>query len=247
MKKLLMTLAVVFAAQGGAFAYWGLGVKAGGVSGKNDDFQNEMDYQRNVLSNYSAMLDTKNAFAGAELFIEGNGANRLGLSLGINGTGETTLDEKTPSSTVLFKANAQSIPLTLYWKHKGADSAFSFRLGGGADIMKARTKTSFSGSSNGDYEFKQTKVTPHVDAGVEWYIFKRLALGINIGYLFNAKFEELKGTYNGSDIQMYTRPGAVGSEILISTYKPSGTNNYCQDYTGVRGDIALRYYFGGAD
>jgi len=104
-----------------------------------------------------------------------------------------------------------------------------------------------SGTSTVNTEFKQSKLVPHADAGIEWYISKRFALGVNFAYLFGAKFDQLKGTVNGTDAQLYTLPRTVGRELVTSASRPSGSDNYCQDYTGVRGDISLRYYFGGND
>jgi len=133
MKKLVIALIAAALTQGGAFAYWGLGLKLGGVTSSDTDFKNEVDYQSSVLPNYTGERTTANGFMGAELFFEGNSANRLGLALGLNSTGETKLEESSPGSAATLKASAQSIPVTLYWKHKGADSSLAFRLGGGAD------------------------------------------------------------------------------------------------------------------
>ncbi|MDD4003668.1 MAG: hypothetical protein PHW69_00505 [Elusimicrobiaceae bacterium] len=234
-------------AQTGVFAYWGIGLKAGAVTASDTDFQKEVDYWASASSNYSSELTTNNGFLGAELFFETEGPSRLGVSLGLNSISEIKLEESIPNSAGTLKASAQSFPITVYWKLKAEDSSFAYRLGGGADIMSACTNmaTSGSASSNINTDFKQTKLVPHLDAGAEWYISKRFALGVNIAYLFGARFDKMKGTVSGSDSQLYTVPQPVGRQIVASSSQPSGSDNYSQDYTGVRGELALRYYFGG--
>lgn len=243
-KKILLLVCLALILPANAMAYWGLGLKGGGVSSKTDDLQHEMDYWSSAgAGSYSATLNKNNGFGGLELFFEGNGASRWGLSLGFNGTAENKLDETLNGDRAQINASAKSVPVTIYWKHKVEDSNVAFRLGAGADIMKAQTIV--TNASGTETEYSQTKAVPHVDAGVEWYIFKRVSLGVNLAYLFGAKFDELKGTSNGRDIQLYTIPYAVGSKIVSSASQPAGSNRYCQDYTGVRGDVALRVYFGG--
>ncbi len=247
-RKIIAVLCLAAFLPSGAFAYWGFGGRLGGLTANNDDLQHEMDYGASPYSglfSYSGDLSKTGGFAGLEAFYEGNGPSRFGLSVGLNSTGETKLTENgnDGASTAEFKASAQSVPVTLYWKSKAEDSNFSFRLGGGADFMKAVTKVKTNGGV--DSEFKQSKVVPHVDAGVEWYMFKHVALGFNIGYLFGGKFDELKGTVNGSDAYLYTVPKTVGSSIGYADSQPAGTNKYVQDYSGVRADLSLRVYFGG--
>ncbi|MFA6583015.1 MAG: hypothetical protein WCS77_01855 [Elusimicrobiaceae bacterium] len=247
-KKLIAVAGLAVLLPASSFAYWGLGVKGGATAVTDDDFKNEMSYSADsAWTNYSGEVSKNGGYAGAELFLEGNGENRFGVSVGIKSIAETKLTEDwgNGATTLEAKNSAIAFPVTLYWKHKAEDSSVGFWLGAGADFMKAKTKWSDSYGVNTD--FKQNKLVPHVDAGLEWYIFKRVSLGVNLGYLFGGKFDELKGSVNGTDMQLYTTPQSVGSSLGYAASKPAGSNNFSQDYSGVRGELALRVYFGGPD
>lgn len=233
-KKMLLVICVGLCVPSTAMAYWGVGLKGGSSPNKSDDLKNELNYWSN------GTLEKKGAFGGLELFIEGNDVNRWGLSVGFNSMSKSKLDEYRLTTHEKWEAGATSVPITIYWKHKAEDSSFSVRLGAGADIMTAKTTVIEDYSSN--MKFSQTKAVPHVDAGVEWYLSKRVSLGCNLAYLFNAKFDELKDD-NGD--QLYTRPLSNGSPIYVNSTQPSGWNKYNQDYGGLRGDLSLRVYFGG--
>lgn len=249
-KKIIAIAGLAVLLPASSFAYWGINLK-GGVSPVNHtDHENEMNYQASH-SNYNYWFYEKGPdrcpSAGAELFFEGNGKNRLGLSAGwkaIGLAGPTLREEDSANVLLDLKNSAVAIPVTLYWKHKADNSKVALWLGAGADYMK--TKTQWTVVASGDIiDLIQSKIVPHADAGIEWYIFKKVSLGINLGYLFGAKFEELKGTHNGTDVQLYTVPRAIGREILLAGSKPAGAKSYVQDWSGLRGDLALRVYFGG--
>lgn len=244
MKKVLLALLAAAVLQPGAFAYFGVGLKAGAGSSTDTDLKNHMDYAKDsAVSSYSGELTTNNLVYGAEMFFETAGEKRFGLSLGINGMGKNEMDVTVDGDNEKLEADALTVPVTLYWKYQPANRNWALKLGAGADYMRAKTTTKDSVAT---VDYTQSKIVPHVDAGAEWFISKSFSLGFDLAYLFGAKFDELKGSYNGVDYQLYTIPQSVGSAIAARTVKPAGSNAYVQDYTGIRGNIALRYYFGGA-
>jgi len=227
---------LAFAAQG-AFAYFGAGVTAGSVQTDKSDLDNEMSYFSSVSPSYSGSIEDNNSVFGAEAFYETSGINRFGVSLGYKGIAANKLNQTIIGQVADIKANAKSVPINLYWKYQPEDSKFAFRLGGGADIMTAKTTINDVGTET---EYTQTKLVPHIDAGAEWYFLKNVSLGLNIGCLIGGKFDELE---NGSN-KIYTTPQSTGRMIVVDTSMPDGGSKYVQDYSGVRADIALRVYFG---
>jgi len=242
-KKVVAVCCLLSVCAGYAAAEWGLGAKGGVMSYDKKQLQGEMDYNLSLNNTYSGELTSTPLYGGFEAFYETKGTDKLGVSVGFIALGKTSLDQTyTGSAYKNFENNAISVPVTIYWKRMVADN-LAIRLGGGADWMRA--KAHVSDNTGVDLELTQSKVVPHVDAGAEWFLSKNISLGVNLGFLFGAKFDSLKGSMNGQDYQLYSVSKPVGNLIGLATSQPAGTENYAIDYNGLRGDIALRVYFGG--
>ena len=239
-KKIIVMAVLAALLPASSFAYWGIGLKGGAVNNKSDDMENEKSYMDNIGSSYSATLEKLGGRGGLELFLEGNGASRMGLSVGL----ELIRDGKlNVADGYHITPHASAIPMTLYWKHKSEGSSLALWFGAGAAYIDTQTKYDMTHSN---IYFFQNKIVPHADAGIEWYVFRNVSLGVNLGCLFGAKFDALKARENGTDVQLYTAPRAVGREIIYAAAKPAGAASYSQDYSGLRGELALRVYFGGS-
>jgi len=196
-KKVVAVCCLLSVCAGYAAAEWGLGAKGGVMSYDKKQLQGELDYNVSRGINYSGTLESAPLYGGLEAFYETKGTDKLGVSVGITKVGKVTLDQNDLASSYKnFENTAIAVPVTIYWKRNVADN-IAVRLGGGADWMRA--KVNIKDSTGVDMDLTQNKVVPHVDAGAEWYLSKNVSLGINLGFLFGAKFDSLKGSYNGQD------------------------------------------------
>ncbi len=255
LKKIIAAAGVAVLLPASSFAYWGISVKGGITPVNYNDIDNKMNYRASIGDiTDSAKTSRTNYYTGLGLFLEGNSTNRAGFSIGYSEVPSTRRAVTVFSHGTFPKvsrgdsisSNAIALPVTLYYKHKAEDSGIASWLGVGADYMKATTciwtGDGYTQTAGNGLDYTQNKIVPHADAGIEVYIFKRISLGISAEYLLGGKFDKLKAN-DGSEL--YTVPHTVGAEIVPAASKPAGASNYAQDYSGLRGELALRVYFGG--
>lgn len=217
-RKLTLLLAAILLFPAAASADMGIGLKAGAIRNSTDLIL----LVPSGMGNYSGDYTENNGIYGGELFYEADGLWRWGVKLGFELNPKSTYDEDLNGSVSKYTYKTMYIPATAYYKYAPEDSAFNYWAGGGIGLMKV-TYTSLNSSS----DYTQTKIVPHLDAGAEWSMSKHFGLGLNLGYLFGAKFDDLR---NADD-----------SRALI--YDTPGNNPMYVNNEGLRGDITLRYYF----
>lgn len=159
------------------------------------------------------------------------------------------------------------VPLDVYMKYEGRGGAFSFFAGGGADYLMARTTYDYYSSSTSDDpaftpvqhirkgEFTRNKIVPHAQAGFELFFSESLSVNVGAKYLFSAALDGLTGKI--------TRDGVVDPEkrrLALADDSPpdqeyyiafrpvsqplgSGDRLLRYDYSGLRANLALRFYF----
>ena len=217
-KKLTLLMAILLLTPMAASAKMGLGLKAGAIRNSTDLLM----LMPVGSPNYTGEYEQNNGIYGGEVFYETDGLWRWGVRLGLELNPKSTYDEDNNGAVSKYTYKTMYIPATAYYKYAPEDSAFNFWAGGGVSFMKV-TYTSLGSTS----DYTQNKIVPHLDAGTEWNMSKHFGLGLNLGYLFGAKFDDLRNA-DDSRALMYDTPGN----------SPMSVNN-----EGLRGDISLRYYF----
>ena len=254
-KKMITVTGLAVLLPAVSFAYWGIGVKGGATPVNYNDLDNNMKYQASIGNVPDSDKTSKtNYFSGGELFFEGNSETRVGLSIGYKAIAQARRAVTIFSHGTFPKVSrgdsirsfAEEVPAILYLKHKAKDSSVALWLGAGAEHMKATTciwtGDGYTNTAGSEICYTQNKIIPHADAGIEWYMFKNISLGINAAYLADGKFDKLKAE---DGARLYIVPHAVGAQIVPSGSKPAGAGNYAQDYSGLSGELTLRVYFGG--
>lgn len=186
---------------------------------------------------YSVDNNDQNKHAGFFLFAESNAKHRMGIRAGIDKYLNMHFKEYSDIGKADSKITYFAIPVTVYYKYKST-TLYSVWVGAGIEWMKGNfympdapaygyTKQSFS----------ETRVLPHIGAGLELFFSKHVSIGFNAMYVFNAKFDNFTNAQNGQTHRLYTDNGKI-------TAAPAGAGltHYSINYSGFKTEFALRIY-----
>ena len=166
-----------------------------------------------------------------------------------------------------FSNETRYVPLDVYMKYEGRGGAFSFFAGGGADYLMARTTYDYYSSNTSDNpaftpvqhirkgEFTRNRIVPHAQAGFELFLSEKLSLTVGAKYLFNAALDDLTGKITRDGVADPDKRRLVlvddtppNKEYYISLLRVSqplgsGERLLRYDYSGLRANLAIRFYF----
>jgi len=201
----------------------------------------------------------------ASFFVEGNSRVRLGLSAGYGAMPEVSAKVHKRVGTAYthteLRTKTMYIPVDLYLKFGSKGGGSSFFAGGGGDFVTVNTKYELTGSAGTIPEeatFTQKKVLPHAQAGFEFFLAKWLSFGVNAKYVFSGVLDNMTGDLKRNRISQGTKQmamvndGANGINGVKFGYKNTGytytgkQRPFEYDYSGLRLNLAMRWYFGGA-
>ena len=184
MKKMLLAVLAVAALATASFAGdFGLGLKIGGGQNDPKDLKEAFDYFGGELTKSPAMASLEGLYEwniGGEELDEIGSANKMGVRLGLDVYGQNKYERLATKVT----ENTVAIPVSLYYKRDGGIKSASFYIGGGVTALYT-----FMDITTAD-DLDNTKIFPHVMAGVEYRFSKLFALGLDFKYNINAKNEK---------------------------------------------------------
>ncbi|MGB2579361.1 opacity protein-like surface antigen [Elusimicrobium simillimum] len=183
MKKLLLFVCMFALAVSVSYAHdFGIGIK-GGFTQKDTKLDDLKDWAQDNGA-ISTSLDENNGFWGLELFYEHQLNDRafLGIKAGYEGLGKDELDFTILPYKYSLEMTGYVIPLTIYYKYYLTEKV-NIWGGGGVAMLFGQLK------DNGE-KFKEHKVYPHVDAGVEWRMSPNVGLGLDARYSFSSEIDD---------------------------------------------------------
>lgn len=200
----------------------------------------------------------------ASFFVEGNSRVRLGLSAGYGAMPEVSAKVHKRVGTAYthteLRTKTAYVPVALYLKFGSKGGGSSFFAGGGGDFVTVNTKYELTGSAGTlpeEATFTQKKVIPHAQAGFEFFLAKWLSFGVNAKYVFNGVLDNMTGDLKRNRISQgkkqmaMANEGAGGVHGIRFGYKNTGytytgkQRPFEYDYSGLRLNLAMRWYFGG--
>lgn len=264
MKKIIVPVLFLFASialAGGAKAGWGVGLDAGFWTADADEFKKDMRNLRNEAADlgdgFSGKTTQYRLNPGLHFFYERplNSEWDLGASLGYGKAAPAEYsyrydDAATPANSysAKFENTAYAAPFSLYAKFKkGKTNLFG---GAGLDYISTKLKADVAGAAAESGSFEDNKLIPNVSAGGEYFVAKNFSVGLNLKYLFAGKMDNFRGNYSTASgkqkLIMATDPyGEYMDFIPESQALSSGQRRFKYDFSGLRINLAARYYFGG--
>ncbi|WP_424244425.1 opacity protein-like surface antigen [Elusimicrobium posterum] len=218
-KKILLSVFAVCTMAAFASAEIGVGARMGFSADKS----NMKDYEQITPITSSDYNNLKGFIFGAEVLFEKEGLfnmaenHSFGLKAGIDANLKEDVELKSGVIANNIEISSQSImvPVSVYYRYSPEPGqGMSYYVGGGA----AWVMTSFKGEGPiYDIDETDSKVSPFINAGTEYRFNKLFALGLDLRYLFSAKMETEKITFNGEKLK--------------------------RDMTGFSGAVTARFYF----
>lgn len=185
MKKLLLVMLGVLFLSPVAFAdNWGVGVKLG--LGENDPTYLENLYDDPGFVNKE--LDKDESFAGLEAMYEWDlnaEENKLGVRLGVDFFGENEVEFRMGRDHINLKETTYAFPLSVYYKRDNGINKLSYYGGVGVTLINTEMEEDITDESKSN-----SKVFPHILAGVEYRFTKLFALGFEAKYNIGAKVKK---------------------------------------------------------
>ncbi|WP_424244681.1 hypothetical protein Dip510_001942 [Elusimicrobium posterum] len=213
MRKSILVLVFVSLASV-SFAGFGLGVKGGYA--QQDSNMERIGSQAHQVTGGSYTSSDGFAFLGFEGLYETAGIHRMGVKIGLELYDNTEIEQRYYSAPYWRKSSLESeffaIPVTAYYKYAPAETGFHFWIGAGASFGRMQWEEA-TGT-----KYNQSKVFGHADGGIE-YRWRKFAVGMDLGYVFGAKFDDLVD------------------------WKSSIMDNPSHDMSGLRVALAGRFYF----
>lgn len=263
LKFILLGVITVGAGVQPAYGYWGFGTNLGYWVMDADDLKKEKD---NTTSNPANAPGRAKVSEGGinwdvEGFYETEFARnwRWGARLGIGQTSTSKLDETFTTatsfdSTVKADANALVIPISLYARYKASSSRLSIFGGAGGDFLMAGVdvdvrQPGFSLAG----KFGNEKLAPHIVGGLDFFLTRTIALGLNVKYLFAAVVDDFRSNITGTGVPsgeyrmiMISDPpyGEAAGFKLVSSGLAAGERLAKADFGGARINLAIRFFFG---
>ena len=254
---LAMTI-VILALPTKVYAGWGIGMDASYWKMDADDFKTDMKY--NTGDPYYAGKITQGTINPDVNFFYEYPLKEdwlLGTSLGFGKVASVKyavayIDTTEPdnSFTAVLENKASVIPLEIYGKYKKEKLNITGGLGLNYFIMKTEMSgADSSGLIKGD--FKKNKIVPNISVGGEYFIGENFSLGLNLKYLFSGRIEDFRGNITGVTekqrlVMIYDPPyGRYLTSQGVSTPLSAGDMLFGYDMSGLRINLAARYYFGG--
>ena len=192
MKKVVIAVLAVLLFAPSAFAVgesgWGLGVKLGFAENDPKDMQDAYDAyggSKEITKNPAYFV-----VEGQYEWKLGNDADKLGLRFGLDIYGENKLEYKSFGPGDVTETT-YAFPFTVYYRRDNGVKGWSYF--GGAGITFLNTELEYNGSfkaASGKDKDDETKVFPHIAAGVEYRFTELFALGLDARYNFNAKVKK---------------------------------------------------------
>lgn len=185
MKKLLLVMLGVLFLSPVVFAdNWGVGVKLG--LGENDPTYLENLYNDPGFVNKE--LDKDESFAGLEAMYEWDlnaEENKLGVRLGVDFFGENEVEFRMGRDHINLKETTYAFPLSVYYKRDNGINKLSYYGGVGVTLINTEMEEDITDESKSN-----SKVFPHILAGVEYRFTKLFALGFEAKYNIGAKVKK---------------------------------------------------------
>lgn len=216
------------------------------------------------LTGISGSIEQKKLSGAASFFIEGNSRVRLGFSAGYGMTPPVSATihkvQTGAYNDTSVEAKTSYIPVDLYLKFGSKGGGSSFSLGGGAALVEATNDYKFrndTGTTREEATLTQKKIIPNAHAGFEFFLAKWLSFGLNANYVFNGVLDKMEGDLKTNGVSQGKKrmamvndgPGGVnGVKLALKSDGFSYTGNqrpYQYDYSGLRVNAAMRWYFGG--
>ncbi|ACC98377.1 Outer membrane protein [Elusimicrobium minutum Pei191] len=214
MKKIIAVLFVGMLISTSAFANeFGFGFKLGATQKKTN-----IDKFKDSIQPYMRSTDlTENNFVyGLEGFYEYslNNDASIGVKLGFEGISKDELEGVSLSNLKYdVEITSSVLPLTVYYKYN-LNEKFNVWGGAGVSMVFAKLK-------DGMESYKENKVFPHINAGVEWRISQMMGLGFDARYSFSSKIDKWDGT----------------------TFYATASEKVMLDLDGINAGLTLRFYF----
>lgn len=206
MKKVLLAVCAVVFVAGISFAEFGASIRLGAI-GEDSNFD-----KIEKVHGISSENDTSNFTWGADIFFEKAGLFGLknesifGIKAGYIQYSKEKVSFDDGFERVSFTSKAYGIPVIVYYKHVLNEQ---WRLSGGLGVNFIANK--WEGNINGIKEDKNdSAISPLLTVGGEWLFAKNFSLSAELGYQFNAKFEDKRFWYTQGSSKEFLKRDLTG-------------------------------------
>ena len=197
---------------------------------------------------------TQGKLSGAvSVFVEGTARLCLGASIGYGAMPAVSSKIRYLNATFYFNQDLDNkityIPMDVYLKHTSISGKLALFGGGGVNYVMASTDFKREASPGDQWKgtFTQNKIIPHLQAGGELFLSKRISLSFGVKYLFSGVLDKLTGKVEGdkSRMIMISNPSYGEAFSYKSTSSPLASDErpFKYDLSGLRVNFGLRTYF----